>query len=214
MFGPRNGPLHWVDGRDSVTASSWLQVWQREYRARFNRRLTPDQFQPVYNAVVQGAVLDVQRRTGLPATGLLDASTWAATWTWEAPKKVPPQVPKEPTGGRHLKPQSRKSWHYWRRFSNYQVQYGTDPDAPPWWPGRPFGRHEKGWHVREVQSLLGVKETGTFNADTQRRVAGLQRIRQHPVSGIVDLQTALLIDPGPWPETDAPLPGDSAHCEP
>ncbi len=215
VFGPAHGPLHWHDGRESLLESRWLAVWQSLYRQKFNRRLRPDQFSPTYDGLLQQLVIDVQRRTGQPTTGLLDMGTWDATWLYERPANPRPEVAKEKTGGRQLRPQSKKSWHYWRRFSNYQVQYGTDPDAPPWYPGRPFGRHEKGWHVREVQQLLGIKETGTYNADTQARVRGLQRLADLPVSGIVDRATAAAIDPGPWEDhPDAAPPGIPHGCPP
>lgn len=198
VFGPPNGALHWHTGRDDLTDSQWLKVWQDAYRQKVNRSVRPDQIRPVFDGSVQAAVIDVQRRTGLPVTGLLDPDTWAAVWAYSPPQRVAPEVPKQPKGGRQLRHGSRKSWDYWRRFSNHNIQYGEDPAAPPWWPGRPFGPHEKGWHVREIQELLDVKPTGTYNRDTQRRVAGVQRVNDLPVSGIVDRRTALLIDPGPW----------------
>lgn len=92
----------------------------------------------------------------------------------------------------------------WRAISSYKVKYGATSDAPPWYPGRPFAFPEEGWHVRELQAALGVKETGRFNRDTEARVRGLQQVAGHPVSGVVDAITACLIDPGPWADLVPP----------
>lgn len=195
LFGPPNGAIHWHSGRDNLADGQWLRVWMDQYRRAVNRSVRPDQIRPVFDGYVQRAVVDVQRRTGLPVTGTLDPDTWAAVWTYSPPEKPPaPEVPKERTGGRKLTGVSKTGFDYWRRFSNWKVEYGADPAAPPWWPGRPFGPHEKGMHVRELQSLLGVKETGTMNRDTVARVRGLQRVNDLPVSGVVDVRTACLAD--------------------
>lgn len=203
----------WHDGREFVNESRWLAAWQRTYRERVNRRGADPT--GVYDGDTQRAVRDVQTKCGLPVDGLLGPEVWAATWVYKPPpREKPPAVPAvEPmprwkvAALKNLKKGrvSSKGWHYWRKFSNYRVQYGTDPDAPPWWPGRVFGRNEQGWHVREIQNLLGIKETGFFNADTDRRIRGLQCLHKVPESGVVDVRTALLIDPGPWPE-DEPEP--------
>ncbi len=189
----------WHDGRADLAEHQALAAWQDMYRQRINRRWQ-GKATGVYDAATQKAVVDLQTRAGLPRTGLVDPATWDAVWTCEvAARQKPPPVEKVP--GR-VKRATRKSWHYWRKFSTFQIEYGTDPNLPPWWPGRTFGPHEKGWHVREIQTLLGVKETGTYNQATQARVRGVQRVHDLPVSGVVDGRTALLIDPGPWPETD------------
>jgi hypothetical protein len=52
--------------------------------------------------------------------------------------------------------------------------------------------------VRQLQVLLDVKPTGVYNQDTEARVRGVQRVNELPVSGVVGLETAQLIDPGPW----------------
>ncbi len=198
-FGPQGGSLMWHDGRSLLHERQALARWQRAYRERINRRWG-GQATGVYDGDTQKAVIDLQTRADLPRTGLVDPATWAAVWTHApSPRPAPPKVEKVP--GR-VRSSTRKSWHYWRRFSTFEIRYGTDPALPPWWPGRPFGPHEKGWHVREIQTLLGLKDTGTFNADTQARVRGVQRMHHVPISGVVDGRTALLIDPGPWPEED------------
>lgn len=199
-FGPRGGSIMWNDGRDEMYARLALAQWQRRYRENVNRGWKGDP-SGVYDGHTQKAAVDVQKKLGLPVDGLIGPDTWAAVWAYAPPKRQqPPPVEKVRGRVRALNGHSRKSWHYWRKFSNWKIQYAQDPDLPPWWPGRPFGPHERGWHVREIQTLLSVPETGTYNKETVRRVRGVQRLHEIPVSGVVDARTALLIDPGPWPE--------------
>lgn len=196
VYGPPNGAIHWHSGRDNPFDGQWIRVWMDQYRQRINRGVRPDQIRPVFDGIVQAAVIDVQRLTGQPVTGTLGPDTWAAVWTYSPPQRPPvQQPPKAKKGGRGV---SRTGQEYWRSMSTFHVKYGEDPAAPPWWPGRPFGPHERGEHVRQLQVLLGVKPTGVYNRDTERRVRGVQRIGGLPVSGVVDKSTALTVDYGPW----------------
>lgn len=198
-FGPKSGNITWHDGRGSLAEHQALKRWQETYRSRFwhNFPVTG-----VYDAPTQAAVVAIQRLTGLPPDGLLGPDVWEAVRTAERPPRPKPPAPAP------LKPgppagSGRKRALYWRRMSRYGVKYGQDPEAPPWWPGRPFGANERGFHVRELQELLGLKPTGFYNANTVRRVRGLQQLHDLPVSGICDLTLARLVDPPPWPMVEA-----------
>lgn len=189
----------WHDGRHHMGDRQALRQWQWAYRQRV-RRDGPDDT-GVFDGATQKAVIYLQKLTGQPVDGQIGPDTWAAVFTYQRPPRVKRDQPPPPSGPNVIR-HSKRSWHYWRTFSSHGTSYATTPGAPPWYPGRPFGLHESGWHVREVQAHLGVKETGFFNHCTLRRVRGLQRLHRLPVSGIVDETTACLIDPGPWPELE------------
>lgn len=203
-LGPQLGDLRWHHGPCHPTCGGALLWWTAVYRQRLNRKFTPV---AVWGGTVQAAVVHVQQLAGLPTTGVLGPEVWEAVRTVQRPKPVPREKWKDPQA--HTKPKWSRAgrgqyekWHYWRRYSQYGIEYGTTPDAPPWWPGRPFGPHEKGWHVSVLQEKLGVKPTGCMNPGTVKRVRGWQRLRGWPVTGIVDVNMACELDPGPY-EDDA-----------
>lgn len=142
------------------------------------------------------AAIEVQKLAGLPTTGMVDADTWAAVWTVEKPKLEPPAVKPAPTR-RQLRLRAHRQRDYWRRVSN-RVSFNGDGSQPPWWPGRPFGPGEYGWHVEVLQDLVQARKTGVFNHETKRRVRALRRVHGLPVSDVVDLPLAVALDPGPW----------------
>lgn len=198
IFGPHVGDIRYHTGRESLRDTRDLARWQRAYSERLDRRgITVN---GVFDGDTQRAVINVQRLAGLPLSGCIDAATWDAVWTVQRPPKVnavaPPLEPNPATVKRTVRG-DRKST-YWRRHSKAGVEYGADPDAPPWYPGRPFGPNESGWHVQRVQELIGLNPTGRFTQEVARRVRGVQRMNDLPVSGIVDAATARTIDPGPW----------------
>lgn len=194
------GNLSHHDGRSSLVDRSGLLVWQRRYRSAWWSGL---ELTGQYDGGTQRAAVAVQKASALPVTGLVNRDTWEAVWTVQRPAKpAPAPTPTaEPTPAQKASVTKRR-WHHWRRMSAHGVDYGAERDTPAWWPGRPFGAHERGWHVREAQQLLGVKPTGVYNADTVRRVRGYQRMHAglNP-TGIMDLPTARHLDPGPY-ETD------------
>lgn len=188
------GDLRAHDGRNVRDAMA-LRVWQANYVGRWHRpRHT---MSAVYNGHVWRAVREVQAHLGLPLTGRLGAAEWAAVWG-------------PPPPGRYVRPKAepppravvlQKRREKWDKISKWGVRYGSDPGAPPWYPGRPFGQHEHGPHVRRVQEILGTPPHGRFTAALARRIRGWQRVMGLPVSGIVDVRTACLLDP---PREEAP----------
>lgn len=144
----------------------------------------------IFDGQTQRAAVKVQEAASLPVTGWIDRDTWEAVWTAQRPAPVP--VDLTPTKPKSI---SKEQWDYWRKTSKHNITYGKDPTDPPWYPGRPFGRHESGWHVREVQNLLGLKLTGIYNEDTARRVRGWQKMHGLPASGVMDSTTARRLDP-------------------
>lgn len=210
LYGPTSGDLRYHSGADSLTDLRNLARWQRAYVERVQRGPRM-QVTGRFDAPTQAAVVHVQQLAGLPVTGTIDQATWEAVWTVERPKWVQPAPEPKPAGSvRKLKGRNKKANLYWRRYSQHDIAYGADPDAPYWYPGRPFALNERGWHVRMVQEILGIEPTGKFNHQTMRRVKGLQRLHDLPVSGIVDPATARVIDPPPWPEVTPPDP----ECQP
>jgi peptidoglycan hydrolase-like protein with peptidoglycan-binding domain len=167
-------------------------VWQRTYSKRVKRGLVAT---GVFDAPTQAAVSHVQKLVGLPVDGLLTRDTWEAVWTAERPPRPePPKVP-EPVRRSHY---TKKNWKYWNRFSRRDITYATGPDEPPWFPGRPFGPHESGWHVRILQDLLQVRSTGVMNLETVAAVRGARKLAGLPVADVVDLRLAQYLDPGPY----------------
>lgn len=201
-LGPPLGDLRWHHGPCHPTCGAALVWWTAVYRQRVSRKLDPVS---VWGGTVQAAVIHVQQLAGLPTTGVLGQEVWDAVRTVQPVKSAKPKPASEWDPGQKCpKPAgARERWRYWLRYSKYGVEYGTTPDAPPWWPGRPFGPHEKGWHVLRVQELLGVKPTGCMNGGTVRRVRGWQRLRGLPVTGIVDVHMATELDPGPYEDEAA-----------
>lgn len=196
-YGPEQGVLMWHSGRDNLLDRAGLCAWQRRYRSAWYSRLDVT---GVYDGATQRAAVAVQRAAGLPVTGLIDRDTWEAVWTVQRPSRTPPEPAPEPVVPT-AKRQTSREWNRKRQFAQAGIEYGTDPEAPPWWPGRLFGLGESGWHVRQVQDLLGLKATGIYNQDTARRVRGYQKMHAGlTVSGIVDLVTAQHLDPGPYDE--------------
>lgn len=192
-YGPQGYDLRNHDGRSSIGESQGLQAWQFAYRHLIKRVEFPRGY---YDSVTQTAVIHVQQLAGLPRTGLLDADAYAAVWTVEKPKVEPPPVKPAPTK-RQLRVKAQLQKDYWRRVSN-RVQFVADGSQPPWWPGRPFGPNETGWHVEVLQDLVQARKTGTYNRETASRVRALRRIHGLPVSDVVDLPLAVALDPGPW----------------
>lgn len=196
-YGPTTGDLRYHNGRGSLTERSGLIAWQQRYRSAWWSGLDVT---GTYDGGTQRAAVAVQKASGLPVTGMVDADTWRAVWAVQRPAKAVPEPVAEPTLTHKRKSSvSKRRWHHWRRMSAAGIEYGMDPDAPMWWPGRPFGSHERGWHVREAQLLLGIKPTGVYNRDTVARVKGYQRMRPGLMpTGILDLPTARQLDPGPY----------------
>lgn len=192
-FGPQGFDLRNHDGRSSITESQHLQAWQLAFRHRIKRLDFPGGY---FSAVTQTAALEVQKLAGLPLTGLVDHDTWAAVWTVTKPQPAPPTVAPAVTK-RQLRLRSQKQKDYWRRVSN-RVEFIADGSQPPWWPGRPFGPGEYGFHVETLQDLVQARKTGVFNRETASRVRALRRVHGLPVSDAVDLPLAVALDPGPW----------------
>lgn len=188
MFGMSlSGDLRFHDCRYSIVESSQLRQWQFRYRSMWASKLEPT---GRYDGPTQRAAVTVQEALGLPVTGWIDQGTWEAVWRHRRPQRAPePDPPAKP------KRLTKQQWEHWRLQSQFDIRYGKDDGDPPWYPGRPFGRHESGWHVRQVQEILGLKPTGRFNEETQRRVRGWQKMRGLPASGVIDSPTARLLDP-------------------
>lgn len=191
-YGPPGYDLRNHDGRTSVVESSALRAWQLAYRHRIKRQ---DFLFGYWCSVTQTAALDVQRLAGLPRLGCIDRDTYEAVWTVTKPKVEPPAKP-QPTKGQ-LRLRAKKQKDYWRRVSN-DVTFTVDGSQPPWWPGRPFGPGDQGWHVEALQDAIQARKTGVYNRETASRVRALRRLHGLPVSDLVDLALAVAIDPGPW----------------
>lgn len=190
MFGVSlSGDLRFHDPRYNIREAAYLRDWQTRYRSMWWSGLDVT---GRYDGPTQRAAVAVQKAASLPVTGWVDWATWDAVWTSQRPVR-PPEDP-TPAKPKRI---SKEQWDYWRKTSAYDITYGKDENDPPWYPGRPFGRHERGWHVRELQNLLSLKPTGCFNEDTERRVRGWQRMHGLPASGVVDSPTARHIDPQP-----------------
>jgi hypothetical protein len=207
LFGPATGDLRHHNGAQSLTDTRDLARWQRAYQQRINSTM---QVTGRFDGPTQKAAVQVQEWAGLPVTGTIDQATWEAVWTVvrpprEKPPTPPPmeELPSFRTIERKVRVPNKATALYWKRYSRAGVEYGATPDAPYWYPGRPFGANEMGWHIRMCQQLLGLKQTGWFNRQLTVRVRGLQKIHDLPVSGIVDVKTACVIDPPPWPEETA-----------
>lgn len=192
-FGQQGFDLRNHDGRTSIHESAALRQWQRGYRHRIKRVDFPAGY---YDSITQKAVVHVQELAGLPRTGLIDQDTWAAVWTVEKPVVAPP-AEKKPPSARVLRLRTKRLKDYWRRVSQ-RVAFVADGSQPPWWPGRPFGPGEYGWHVEVVQDLVQARKTGLYNRETSARVRALRRIHGLPVSDVMDLALAVALDPGPW----------------
>lgn len=182
-----SGDLRFHPGRNNLVDSTHLRTWQSRYRSYWWSGL---ELTGRFDGPTQRAAVKVQQAAQLPVTGWIDRDTWMAVWTAQRP--APKPVDTTPTRPKGI---SKEQWDYWRKTSQYNIVYGSDPDDPPWYPGRPFARHESGWHVRQMQELLGVKPTGIFNEDTTRRLRGWQRMHGLPASGVMDSTTARHLDP-------------------
>lgn len=195
-FGPSGYDLRNHDGRNSLPDSRALATWQHAYRQRIKR---VDLRIGVFDGATQAAALEVQRLAGLPATGIIDQDTWHAAWTAERPKVEPPErkPATEAATKAQLKKGATKAKDYWRRVSN-RVEFVTDGTQPPWWPGRPFGPGEFGWHVEQLQRLLQARITGRYTKELGARIRALRRLHGLPVSDLVDMRLAVILDPGPW----------------
>lgn len=187
-FGPNlHGSTMIHDGSDWRDAAN-IRLWGNMYMGRIKRPLfrVSDRFTGYY----QRGVAEIQKLAGLPVTGLLGADEWPLPWTLEVPSSryVRP-------GGEHAEKQRQQHKanvrDYWRRYSKFDIHPGSDANAPPWFPGRPFGQFEYGEHVKPVQQFFGVTPTnGRFTARLAQKVRGFQRVNDLPVSGIVDARTA------------------------
>lgn len=195
VFGPGGGNLRYHDGsnwRDSAE----LRRWQAALIGRWRRpryRVTGR-----FDGLTQSGVRKVQAHLGRPRTGLIGPEEWAAVWGPPPVKPPPPPLSKE---AKIAIKQKQKA--YWDKISKYKVRYGSDPNAPQWYPGRPFYVHEHGPHVRRVQEILGTPTHGRYTLDLARRIAGYQRAMGLPISGIVDVRTAAMLDPPEQDETPA-----------
>lgn len=192
-FGPQGLDLRYHDGRTSIVESRALHAWQNTYRHRVKRQDFRDGY---WCAITQKAALHVQELASLPRTGLIDWETYAAVWTVQKPQVKPPDEPR-PIDRRSQRLRAKRQKDYWRRVSN-RVAFITDGSQPPWWPGRPFGPGECGWHVEVLQDLAQARKTGAYNRETASRVRALRRVHGLPVSDVVDLALAVALDPGPW----------------
>jgi peptidoglycan hydrolase-like protein with peptidoglycan-binding domain len=189
VFGLNRLAVHFHDGRGKLDGV-WLRQWQNRFCAAWRRPwMHPS---GVFDGDTQKAVVEVQKHVGLPVTGALGPREWAAVWTTAPPEPKPKPAPQPKRKLSHKEKRKRRA--YWDRFSRWQVEPGSDPDAPEWFPGRPFGPHSKGEYVKEVQHLLGFKETGRYSIAMGKRVAGLQRVHELPESGLVDARTAQLVE--------------------
>lgn len=196
VFGPP-GDLRYHDGR-VIRDSLGLRRWQAALHGYWCRPncLTSG----LYDGRTQRAVYEVQEVLGRPRTGLLGAEEWPVPWETPRPRKPLPEPPPKPTPW-ESRQAARDRKKKWLRHSNHRVQFGTDPDAPPWYPGRPFGPHEIGDHVRRVQEILGLTPSGRYTLQMTQRIRGWQRAMGLPVSGVVDIRTACLLDPPQQAET-------------
>lgn len=191
-YGPQGLDLRNHDGRSNLVEHRGLQAWQEAYRHRIKRT---DFRMGYYDSVTQMAAADLQKAAGLPVTGMIDLDTWNAVWQYVKPPQLPPEKP-QPTKSQ-LRLRAKRQKDYWRRVSQH-TDHITDGSQPPWWPGRPFGPGESGWHVERLQELLQARKTGTFNRETASRVRAARRKAGLPVSDLVDLTLAVVLDPGPW----------------
>ena len=197
MFGANVRDLRYHDGRAGFRDGQALKTWQGAYRSRIKRDL---EVTGVYDRATQSAVVAVQRLAGLDPTGRLDSATWAAVWTVEQPARPkPPEAPALPTRPKKTYRHTKQSWRYWRKYSTMDLDYTRNgPDDPPWYPGRPFGPNEVGFHVREFQAKIGARPTGHFNKALALQVRGLRKAADLPVCDFVDIQLARYVDPGPY----------------
>lgn len=188
MYGPSRYHVTHHDGRAKLDGLA-LRKWQARFCSHWHRPwMHPS---GLYDGLTQRAVLEVQERAGLPRTGLLGTREWAALWT-HTPE--PPKPRKPPEIKKLSRQELRKRRRYWEKFSQWQIEPGSDPNAPNWYPGRPFGPHTKADYVKPVQEVCGFNSTGRFQVTMARRVAGLQRAHGLPESGVVDARTATLIE--------------------
>lgn len=177
------------DGSDWRDGQS-LMTWGRQYKGRIRR----PNFVPSnrFSGHYQRAVAEVQKLARLPVTGLLGAEEWPLPWTLESPKGTWVRP-----GGEHAERQRQQHKanvkDYWRRYSKFDIHPGSDPNAPPWFPGRPFGVYERGEHVKPVQQFFGINPNGRFTPQLAQKVRGFQRVNDLPVSGFVDARTASLM---------------------
>lgn len=189
VFGPSRHHITHHDGRAKLDGLA-LRRWQSRFAGSWQRPwMHPS---GLFDGLTQKAVLEVQATLGLRRTGLLGAREWAAVWERTPPPPKPKPVRQPPRKLTNREKRQRR--RYWRKFSQWQVEPGSDPDAPGWFPGRPFGPHSKGDYVLKVQEILGYAPTGRFSKAMARRVAGLQRVHGLPESGVVDARTAQVIE--------------------
>jgi len=193
LFAPTSYDLRHHTGRESLTDLQAVARWQRAYNQRHSPS-RPITVNGIFDGPTQKAVIWIQKRAKLPVTGTIDRYTWEAVWQlpmwWQWADPDLPKVEHEPrtVSGKRI-------FKYWTRLSRDNPGYGMDPNAPWWYPGKPFGRHERGYHVRHMQQLLGIRETGCVNEQTARRLRGFQRLMGLPVSGVCDAVTAAKLDP-------------------
>lgn len=192
-YGPQGLDLRNHDGRTSINESTALHAWQNAYRHRVKRQ---DFRFGYWDAITQKAAIHVQELANLPRTGLIDRETYEAVWTVVKPQVKPPDEPK-PVDRRAQRLRARRQKEYWRQVSN-RVTFTTDGTTPRWWPGRPFGPGEHGWHVEALQDLVQARKNGVYGKETAARVRALRRLHKLPVSDVTDLALAVALDPGPW----------------
>lgn len=206
-FGPVNwGSIMFHDGKDFRDGQS-LRTWGAAYRGRIRRpRFEPSER---FTGHYQRAVAELQKMAGLPVSGLLGAEEWPLPWTLE-----PPPARYVRPGGEHAERQRQQHKanvkDYWRRYSKFDIHPGSDPNAPSWFPGRPFGIYEYGEHVKPVQEFFGRKANGRFDPRLAQKVRGFQRVNDLPVSGIVDARTASYIQAQTDDEDPPPDGGGSS----
>lgn len=206
-FGPMTGDLRYHDARTSLVESRCVTAWQQQYRQRWHF-LFP--VTGIYDGATQKACVKVQQEAHLPVHGRLDKETYDAVWAVTPPVKGK----RVKTGHVEHPPRWSKTTRYWRlnskrgvrQYEHYwHIKLKNPPvvaGEPAWWPGRPFGPHERGDHVRIVQQLMGLKPTGIFNQDMATRIRGWRSARNLMSAPVVDLDMARILDPGPYPHDD------------
>lgn len=193
VFGPLHNSLSHHNGNNFQDAMA-LKQWQQRLRGQWRQSYL--QVTGLYDGPTQRAVLRVQDVASLPRTGVLGPREWSAAWTHELPTK--PKLPPEKERRKMSWPGHRKEWKqrraYWDQYSLWGVDPSKTPDAPEWFPGRPFGIHERGPWVEQVQRMLGFHTSGKFTVKLMQRIRGLQTAHELPVTGFVDVGTAKLLE--------------------
>lgn len=186
----RYGSIMVHDGKADPRHQSALRQWQSAYKGRLRRPRF--EINGIFDGPTQRAVAEVQKLAGLPVTGMLGPDEWALVWTLSQPKGAYVRP-----GGEHAERQREQHKanvkDYWRRYSKWDIHPGSDPNAPAWFPGRPFGYRERGEHVKPVQEFFGLKPNGRFSSLVATKVRGFQKTRGLPISGYVDARTASYI---------------------